>query len=214
MVNRARNAGTDAAATVVETAVPAEIGVTESEQPPEPLTTGPSSINPDYQLEDVVAIVNGQPLAMRDVDRSVRVARVLGQLSGDPAPENGSPELKQFQVQMLKRLVDLELMAQGAERQGLMIPGGDVDVAVDGFLAQAGKSRIDLETAMASYGVTEAEIDRWFRDARTANYFVVQGLMDSEETADRDVVTQQWLSAQWNSQSITINFYEPEPEDG
>jgi hypothetical protein len=201
--------GPDAAATPM-----AGLGEDEASLQEDSLSTGPSSINPEYELQDVLAVVNGDLIAMRDLDRAVRVARVLGQLSGEPAPANGSPELRAFQIQMLKRLVDLELMAQAAEREGLMIPGGDVAVSVDGFLGQVAKSRQDLDVAMAEHGVTEAELDRWFRDARTANFFVAQSLMAGDETGDRDAATQQWLAGQWDTQSIVIDFYEPEVGDG
>jgi hypothetical protein len=34
--------------------------------------------------------------------------------------------------------------------------------------------------------------------------------MVGRETEDRDIVTQEWLQEQWNTQSIAIDFYEPE----
>jgi hypothetical protein len=187
--------------------------VGESAAPIDPLldaSVGPSSINADYQLEDVLAVVNGEPIAMRDLDRSVRVARVLGDVTGDPAPANGAPELRDFQIQMLKRLVDVELMIQLAERESLMVPGGETDVAIETFLSEAGKTDAELRAAMATHGVTDAELDRWFRDARTANLVVAQSIMAGRETEDRDAVTQAWLQEQWNTQSIQIDFYEPE----
>jgi hypothetical protein len=173
-------------------------------------TAGPSSINPDYRLEDVIAQVNGQSVAMRDLDRAVRVSRVLGQLSGDPVPANDTSGLRQFQIQMLKRLVDLELMKQAAQRDNMLVPGGTTDTAVQQFLAEVGKSQSDLDAAMAANNVTQPELDRWFRDARTASFFVAQKLMVGNETGDRDQITQNWLTNQWKIQDIGVNFYEPD----
>jgi hypothetical protein len=91
-----------------------------------------------------------------------------------------------------------------------MIPGGETDVAIQTFLGEAGKTDADLHAAMATHDVSDAELDRWFRDARTANLVVAQSIMVGRETEDRDIVTQEWLQEQWNTQSIAIDFYEPE----
>ncbi len=172
-------------------------------------STGPASINPDFNLEDVIARVNGKAIAMRDLDRSVRVARVLGDLSGDPVPANDSPELKQFQIQMLKRLIDLELMRQGAKRAGLLVPGGATVDVIQGYLAQVGADQGRLDEEMQKHGVAAEELDRWFKDARTANFFVTQSLSAGKETESRDTISADWLKDQWATQAIEVNFYEP-----
>lgn len=172
-------------------------------------STGQASINPDFNLEDVIARVNGKAIAMRDLDRAVRVARVLGDLSGDPVPANGSPELRQFQIQMLKRLIDLELMRQGAKRAGLLVPGGATADVIQGYLTQVGADQGRLEEEMQKHGVTADELDRWFKDARTANFFVTQSLRVGKETESPDTLSADWLEDQWATQAIGVNFYEP-----
>jgi hypothetical protein len=91
-----------------------------------------------------------------------------------------------------------------------MVPGGDTQTVVDAFLTEVGATREQLQAAMAANGVTSQELDHWFRDSRTANFLVTQQLTVGKETEPRDAVTQAWLTDQWSTQSIVINFYEPE----
>jgi hypothetical protein len=175
--------------------------------------SGPSRVNPEFNLEDVIARVGTESIAMRNLDRAVRVARVLGNLSGDPVPVAGDPALRDFQIQMLKRLVDVELMRQAAQTEGLLIPGGPVDTAIQGYLDQVGATQTDLQVAMAAEQVSNSELERWFEDARTANFFVLNSLLVGRETESRDTVTQEWLAAEWQRRAaeIAVSFYEPTP---
>jgi hypothetical protein len=174
--------------------------------------TGPSAINPEFNLEDPIAYVNDSVIAMRDLDRSVRIARVLAALSGEPVPANDAPEFRDFQIKMLKRLVDLELMAQGVLEAGLPIPEGDTGPVVDGFLQQVGATRDQLDAAMAAESVTPEELHKWFSDARTAQYFVTESLaVDAgADPAAGEQLTADWLKNAWATKTILINFYEPE----
>ncbi len=172
-------------------------------------STGPSSINPEFDLEQPIAFVNGAAVAMRDLDRAVRVARVLGDLSGDPVPANDDPAFREFQIKMLKRIVDLELMAQGVREAGLLVPGGDTQAAVDDYVKQVGATPEQLAERMAVHAVTPQELDRWFRDGRTANFLVTQQITKGKETESRDELTNAWLKEQWEAQNVEINFYEP-----
>lgn len=173
-------------------------------------STGPASINPEFDLEEPIAYVNGATIAMRDLDRSVRIARVLADLSGDPVPANDDPAFRDFQVKMLKRIVDLELMAKGVRDAGLLVPGGDTQTAVDEYVKQVGASAEQLAERMAVHNVTPQELDRWFRDARTANFLVTQQITKGKESESRDDLTSAWLKEQWEKQQVVIDFYEPE----
>lgn len=176
-----------------------------------PLAPGP--INADYAREAQIAIVNGEPYTMAQLETAVRVARALGTVGGDAVPAYGTPEMKQFQVTILKRQIDMILMKQALVGEGLTPPTGPVDDLIQGYLQRVGASDAQLQAELARNSVGRAELVGWFEDARSTGYFVQEKLLAGQDPSQREAVTEAWLAQAWadNEEQILINFYEPEP---
>lgn len=172
-------------------------------------------LNADYTRGDVVALVNGQAFTMGQLETAVRIGLALGSLSGDATPAYDAPEMRDFQIQMLRRQIDVILMRQAFSAAGLEDPDLPIEGLVSGFLDRVGASQQDLEQAMAANGVRQEDLDAWFADSQQVNLFVQQQLMQGRDQAERTQVTRDWLDGQWDAGQIFVNFYEPDvaPED-
>jgi hypothetical protein len=170
-------------------------------------------LNEDFPREAVVALVNGQPFTMGQLESAVRVARSLAGLSGDPVPDYGTQEMRDFQIQMLRRQVDVILMRQGFAAAGLEHPDMPIDGLVSGFLERVGGTQEDLEREMAENGVSRQQLDAWFSDSQDVNLFVQQQLMQGRDPSDptaREAASRAWLEQQWDAGQIYVNFYDPD----
>jgi hypothetical protein len=169
-------------------------------------------INGDFDRQAVIASVNGQLYTMGELEAAVRIAKVLGTLTGDAVPDFDSPDMPSFQVRMLKRQIDLMLTLQGAADKGIELPGEPVEDLVKDFLSRVGASEARLQDLMTQYGVTQDQVNRWFEDSTLSNMFVTQELMTDRDASEREVVTSQWLEAQWatHEDDILVSFYDPD----
>jgi hypothetical protein len=174
-----------------------------------PITT---TLVADYPPEAVIATVGDETFTMAQLDAFVRVARVLGTLTGDPVPDPGAPEVRGFEVRMLRRQVDVMLMRQAAAREGVAVPGGPVDELVADFLTRTGGTDEQLHDLMTRFGVTDADVTRWFEDSRVVNAFVDAKLMGGRDPSEREKLVSTWLTGQWAARTdeIEVRFYDPD----
>jgi hypothetical protein len=174
-----------------------------------PAALNPGPINGDYARDHVVAIVNGQPYSMAELETAVRIARTLGKLSGDVVPNYSDQEMLGFQVKILKRQVDLILLKQALAASEVEAPVGPVDDLILGFLQQVGATELQLGQEMAANSVTRQQLDGWFSDSRATNSFVIEELLGERDVSERDAVVEVWLDQRWNSSQVSIDFYDP-----
>lgn len=168
-------------------------------------------LNADFPRDTAVASVNGVPISMAQLETRVRVARTLGTLAGDPVPGyDNLSALRTFEVQMLRRSIDVVLIQQAARAAGVVIPPGSSSDASSTFLAQVNAAPAQLEDAMASNGVTQAMLDGWFASATLIDFYVQTELMAGHEPSEREAVVKAWIDAQWAAADIQINFYDPD----
>jgi len=167
-------------------------------------------LNADYPRASVVAQVGGQSYSMAELEVAVRIGRVLATLTGDAPPAYDAVEMRDYQIRMLQRQVDVMLILQAAARAGLVPPDVPPDGLVSGFLEQVGATEEDLRRLMEENGVDQAQLDAWFLDTQMVNLFVQQQLMVGRDPAERNAVTREWLDRQWGTQDVVITFYEPE----
>lgn len=176
----------------------------------QPLAPGP--INADYARDIPVAMINNQPYLMSELETAVRVSRTLGKLSGDPVPNYGDAEMKAFQVQILKRQIDMRLIKQAMLRDGLAAPTGPVDDLITAFLQKVGVTDAMLAAELAANSATRADLQKWFDDSRAINFYLQSVVMAGKDQEQRDVIVAQWLSEEWkrNEDAIGIHFYDPD----
>lgn len=171
-------------------------------------------INLDFPREAVVALVNGEPFTMGQLETAVRIGRTLGTLSGDDVPAYTSQDMLDFQIRMLKRQVDVLLMKQAFQAHGLEDPVGlPMEGLIDSFLDATGATDQDLEAAMVENGVTRDDLLAWFTDSQQANQFAQQILMEGRDASEREQVTNEWLTAQWDQGEIYVTFYDPDSDE-
>jgi hypothetical protein len=176
-----------------------------------PADTSLEPINQDYTRDTIVAVVNNVPFSMGQLETAVRIGRTLGSLSGDAVPDYGSPDMRTFQIEMLRRQVDVILMKQAFEARGLEDAAGlPMESLVSAYLERVGATQDDLAKKMADNGVTTEALQAWFADSQQVNLFVQEALMQGQDQSQRDQVTKAWLQQQWQSAQIYVNFYDPD----
>lgn len=193
-----------------QAAAPAPVEVPAVGFPPAQLTHVPV-LNPDFPRDAVIAVVAGTPITMAQLEARVRVARTLGTLAGDPVPGYDDPRgLREFQVQMLRRSVDVVLIQQAAQAAGVAVPPGGSSDAVTSFLQRVNAAPEQLEDAMASNGVTQPMLDAWFASATLIDFYVQSEILAGRDAAEREAAVKEWLDARWATEAIDIAFYDPE----
>ncbi len=188
---------------------PGVSGITFGPRPAPALDHVPP-LNVHYPRDTTIAVINGEPYTMAHLEAAVRVARSLGTLSADAVPSfQDATALRNFQVDMLKRQIDIILIRQSASH-GTLPPDISPGPAIQGFLQVVGATESQLDDALASNGATQDHLDAWFADAALVDYFIQTNLMVGQDPAQRAEVAQAWISAAWASNDIQITFYEPE----
>jgi hypothetical protein len=168
-------------------------------------------LNPDYPRDAVIATVGPVPITMAQLEGRVRVARTLGTLAGDPVPGYDDPGgMRQFQVQLLRRTIDVVLIQLAAQDAGVTVPPGGSSDAAQQFLERVSASPQQLEDAMASNGVTRPMLDHWFASATLVDFYVQSEIMAGRDPSEREAAVKEWLDARWATDAIQIAFYDPE----
>jgi hypothetical protein len=176
--------------------------------------TAPPSNSPitgRYKPEDIIAWVNGQPYSLADLEKVVRVARVLAHFTGDAVPSDNSPDMPGYQVQMLRRQIDVMLLKQAMDQQHVAAPTADPAMLVQAFLRDTKGATEDMQAQMTANGVTEADLEAWFRDARAVDFYIQNNLMAGQNAANRDAIVKKWLDDRWGvAGAVVIRFYDPD----
>lgn len=170
---------------------------------------GVAPLNLDYPRETIIAYVNGVPYTMLELELAARVSKTLASISGDSVPDYGSPEMRDFQITMLRRELDGIILRQAMVRDGLQAPAGDVTPAVDGFLQQFQATPEKLTAALAANGITRADLDRWFSQSRETQFYIQTKIMPGQEPEKQAEVVRAWLDERFEDQVKIANFYEP-----
>jgi hypothetical protein len=171
---------------------------------------GVPPLNADFSRDAIIAYVNGEPYTMTQLETAVRVAKALAVISKDTVPEYGAPEMRAFQINMLRRELDGVLARQALRREGLQAPGGDASSAVQAFLSQFSATQEQLDAALAANGLTRAQLDQWFAEGRDTQFYIQTKLMSGQSPESRPAVVKAWLDQQWAEQDIQIRFYDPD----
>ncbi len=99
----------------------------------------------------------------------------------DPqAEEQLGQDRPAFQRQALARLINRELLEEAADREGVTVDDGDVDLQLERFAEQAGGQEA-LETQAAQSGISQQDLPQFLRDV------VLDQALGDELTADLDV---------------------------
>ena len=108
-------------------------------------------------------------------------------LSDPQAEQQVGQDRAAFQRQTLSRLINREVLAAAAEREGVRVDEGDVDAQLDEFAEQAG-GREQLEAQAAQNGIAAEDLPDFLRDV------VLEQALGDELTADEQVPAAQLRS--------------------
>ncbi len=167
----------------------------------------------DYPPDAQVAVVDGVPITMRELDTAVRVVRALDSLKGQPVPAHGTAAMRAYQQTVLKRLIDRTLVVQAIRREDVRLP---VEIApigdhVQSYLGQIGATYAALDGALAANGVARSDLEAWFEASRAINHFFLTRIRTVGEREAGDAVARAWLADAWRDRPITVAFHGYQP---
>ena len=130
--------------------------------------------------EDVVARVNGRPIARRDFDLAVQL-----QFRGRTT-DVGLAELRAVKEKVLERLIDSELLHQKAAKGGSDVADADVDLELR-RLREASGSAEGFDAVLVENGVGEAEFRAQIRRSLLITRFVEREVAPRLEVKDEEL---------------------------
>jgi parvulin-like peptidyl-prolyl isomerase len=88
---------------------------------------------------DKAALVNGKPILMADYNKQVKIVQdsLVGQ-GLDPKSVDGKETLDQMRSDLLEQMIDIELMRQAAEKEGIAVTEADVNARLEQIRKDAG----------------------------------------------------------------------------
>jgi parvulin-like peptidyl-prolyl isomerase len=90
-------------------------------------------------IEDLAALVNGQPISSEEYQRQVeQVEAFFGQEGLDAESAEGQERLAQARRQVLEQMIDQELIRQAAVEMGISISDEKLQSSIDGIVEQSG----------------------------------------------------------------------------
>ncbi|MCL6473141.1 MAG: peptidylprolyl isomerase [Firmicutes bacterium] len=110
--------------------------------------------------EPVAASINGKVITVAEVDKQLdQVLKASGQHGDLFNGEQGQQLREQFRMQILDRLIDLQIMLQEAEKRGITATAKDVDAKLESIKQQLNiKSEKQLDDALKQNGLTKEQM--------------------------------------------------------
>lgn len=100
-------------------------------------------------VEDIVAVVNGEPIAVREWARAQAIHRTMNRLAGKAEP---NPE------EVLQQLIDQRLVLQWAQSRGLSVDPAAASERLKTLLATWNVSEQQLDEALRSAGLSRQDL--------------------------------------------------------
>ena len=131
--------------------------------------------------KDVAATVNGRAISYSDVDRAIAIQF--------PASNQKitADETVQLRLEVLRALIDQEIMMQRAEKDGLLASDSDVEVKFNEYKAPYTKE--ELEKEFEKRKMTEAEFKAQLRRQLTVEKLHAKEIDSRISISDNDVAT-------------------------
>lgn len=134
---------------------PAEVSAAAAAAAPAPSTANlPGSV-----IDEVVAVVNDQPILESSLDEEMAHVKAALQQQGTPLP---APALLRHQV--LEHLITQNLELQAAKNQGIQVSDDDVNRALSRIADNNGLTLAQLPQALAAQGENYAAFRRMIHD--------------------------------------------------
>ena len=145
---------------------------------------------------DVAATVNGRPITYSQVD--ALLARQVPKAQLKP----GDDETKSLKLEMLRTLIDAEIMLQLAEKEGLMASDSDVDAKFNELKAPYTKE--EFARQLAAQHLTESELRAQLRRDLSINKLL------NKEIGSHITITDADVAQYYNANRASFNLVEPQ----
>lgn len=126
------------------------------------------------QDTDIVALVNGEAVGMKDLALAQAIDKVMSGLLGAPPT---TP------AQLIDQLINHALVAQQAA-SGSPAPTVDAESRLAALLSSAGKTQAELADALVATNVESATFDQYFADLLTVQEFANKAAAAQGRTVD------------------------------
>jgi len=161
-------------------------------RPPRPVPTPslppPRSPGAGEADEEIVALINGDPITRGAWLRAVALDRAMSRLAGQPTP---SPE------ETLNRLVSERLVLRAAQEAGLTLPPAEeAEAWIADWLAQLDLDEAALEEALAQVGLS--------RDQLTAAVRRLLLVAQAQATLPPDGDVETWLNSLYAQAEVSV----------
>lgn len=144
-------------------------------------------------LARVVAVVNGDMITERELDKAV--APQLAKEGLNSAKPGDSGEIERIKKSVLDNMINEKVMLQAAQKQGISVSDDQVDAAFQGAMRDSQLSEEEFRRQIAAQGLNEEE----FR-ARLRNGLISQSLV-RRMVLNKVVVTRDEVDAYYREHS-------------
>src|SRR5580700_12128592 len=128
---------------------------------------------------DVAATVNGRPIYYADVDKAYR-SQFPGKAEGE-----SEDQIQLRRVEILRSLIDNELMLQRAEKEGLVATDADVDARLNELKAPYTKE--EFEKQLKEWGLTLEELKARIRRDESVKKLFLKDITSKINISDADI---------------------------
>ncbi len=148
--------------------------------------------------ENVAAMVNNRPISYADLDKQFQV-----QFSGGPAAGHPNDDQAMAQkLEVLRTLIDNEIMLQRAEKQSLMAVDADVEAKFNEL--KAPYTQEEFQSRLNARKITAADLKAQLRRDLSVNKLMTKEITSHISISDKDVADF------YNANKASFNLAEPQ----
>ncbi len=145
---------------------------------------------------DVAATVNGRPITYAEVDHALSTQVAGTQLKA------GDDQARELKLEMLRTLIDAEIMQQKAEKEGLLASDSDVDAKFNE--TKAPYTQDEFKRQLTARHMTEEDLK-----AQLRRDLSIQKLLN-KEIGSHIGITDADVASYYNANKLNFNLAEPQ----
>lgn len=175
-------------------------GTPASASAPSAGSAPPPASAPGSLLDEVIAVVNDQPILESALDAEMQRVAAQLQAQGTPIPAESV-----FRHQVLEHLITQNLELQAAQQQGIQVSDDDVNGALSEIAQRNGLTLAQLPKALAAQGQSYAAFRSMIRDQLTIHRLEQQAVAADIEVSPAEV--DHYLETEKREKSSQIEYH-------
>lgn len=166
-----------------------------------PLAPVPTSVS-------AVAVVNGQPITLQQLDDLVAINLLMTSLAnGQPAATLTPQQRQQARSELLDQAIRNTLILQAAHSAGITVSQDMVQAEWLAWLRKYELTPDQLDAQLAQAGTSQEALQAWLGNALMANLYLRQYVAPGGDDQEREKAYQQWIDQQLST--AQIQTYQP-----